>query len=57
MTSKSVARTLIALGVLILLGVILSTRGQLPRHEQNPAESGDRVVASMGTRLDHLARG
>ena len=50
MTSKPITRALIALGFLILLGVILSTRGQLPRHDQNPAESGNKVVASMGTR-------
>ena len=50
MTSKPIARTLIALGFLILLAVILSTRWQFPRHEQDPAESGNRIVASIGTR-------
>lgn len=50
MTSKPIARALIALGFLILLGVILTTRGQLPRHEQDPAKSGDRVVARIGSR-------
>ncbi|MGH7220076.1 MAG: thioredoxin domain-containing protein [Nitrospiraceae bacterium] len=50
MTSKPAARTLIALGFLILLAVILSTRWQFPRYEQDPAESGNRVVASIGTR-------
>lgn len=50
MTSKPITRALIALGFLILLGVILITRGQLPRNEQDPAKSGDRVVARIGTR-------
>ena len=50
MTSKPTARTLIALGFLILLAVILSTRWQFPRHEQDPVDSGNRVVASIGTR-------
>jgi hypothetical protein len=50
MTSKAIARALIALGYLILLGVILTTRGQLPRTEQDPAQSGDRVVARIGSR-------
>lgn len=50
MTSKPAARALIALGFLILLGVILTTPWQLPRHEQDPAESGNRVIASIGTR-------
>lgn len=30
--------------------MILRTRWRFPRHEQNPAESGNRVVASIGTR-------
>jgi len=50
MTSKPTARILIALGFLILLAVILSTRWQFPRHEQDSAESGNGVVASIGTR-------
>jgi len=50
MTSKPIARALIALGFLILLGVILTTREQLPRHDQDPAKSGDRVVARIGSR-------
>src|SRR5262245_57675066 len=50
MTSKPITRALIALGFLILLGVILTTRGQLPRHEQETAKSADRVVARIGTR-------
>ena len=50
MTAKPIARALIALGFLILLGVILTTQGQLPRNEQATAKSGDRVVARIGTR-------
>ena len=50
MTSKPTARTLIALSFLILLAVILSTCWPFPRHEQDPTESGNRVVASIGTR-------
>ena len=50
MTSKPITRALITLGFLILLGVILTTRGQLPRHEQETAKSADRVVARIGTR-------
>ena len=50
MTSKPTARILIALGFLILLAVILSTRWQFSRHEQDPADSGNRAVASIGTR-------
>ena len=50
MTSKPTARTLIVLSFLILLAVILSTRWPFPRHEQDPTESGNRVVASIGTR-------
>jgi protein-disulfide isomerase len=50
MTSKPTVRILIALGFLILFAMILSIRGQFPRHEQDPAESGNRVVASIGTR-------
>lgn len=49
MTSKLTARTLIAFGFLILLAVILNTRWQSPRHEQDPAKSGNEVVASIGT--------
>ncbi len=56
MTSKPITRALIALGFLILLGVILTTRGQLPRNEQDPVKSGDRVVARMGTRLITLGQ-
>jgi protein-disulfide isomerase len=50
MPSKSTVRALIALSFLILLAVILSTRWQFPRHEQDPAKSGNGVVASIGTR-------
>ncbi len=50
MTSKPTARILIALGFLILLAVILSTRWQFSRHEQDPDDSGNRAVASIGTR-------
>lgn len=50
MTSKPIARSLIVLGVLILLAVILSTRWQFPRHAQDPVDSGNTVVASIGTR-------
>jgi protein-disulfide isomerase len=50
MTSKPTARTLIALGFLILLAVILSTRWQFPRHKQDQVDSGNTVVASIGTR-------
>ena len=50
MSPKATSQTLIALGVLIVVGVILGTRWPFPRHEQHPAESGNRVVASIGTR-------
>ena len=50
MMSKLTARTLITLGFLILLAGILSTRWPFPRHAQDPAESGTRVIASIGTR-------
>ena len=42
-------RILTALGLLVLFAVFLGTRWQFPRHEQNPAESGNRVVATVGT--------
>ena len=50
MSSKATSQTLVVLGVLIVLGVILGTRWPFPRHEQDPAESGNRVIASIGTR-------
>lgn len=50
MASKPTAQTLIVLGFLILLAVLLGTHWSFPRHEQDPAESGNRVVASIGTR-------
>lgn len=51
MTSTSTARIVIVLSFLILLAVILGPRLQFPQHEQNTAESGNRIVASIGGRL------
>jgi len=44
------ARILAALGLVVLFAVFLGIRWQFPRHEQDTAESGNRVVASIGTR-------
>jgi len=43
-------RILTALGLAVLFAMILGIRWQLPWHEQDPAEPGNRVVASVGTR-------
>ena len=51
MTSKSAARIAIVLSFLILLAVILVPRLQFSQREQDTAESGNRIVASIGGRL------
>lgn len=43
-------RILTALGLVVLFAMIWGIRWQLPWHEQDPTESGTRVVASVGTR-------
>ena len=43
-------RILTALGLVVLFAMIWGIRWQLPWHEQDPIESGTRVVASVGTR-------
>ena len=43
-------RIVTALALLVLFAVFLGTRWQFPRHEQDPAESKNMVVASVGTR-------
>ena len=50
MISKPIAGALIALGCLILVGVILTRQGQIPWHDHHLANSGDRVVARIGSR-------
>ena len=50
MKSIPTIRSLTALGLVVLFAMILGIRWQLPWHGQNPAESGNRVVASVGTR-------
>ncbi|HKP01422.1 MAG TPA: SurA N-terminal domain-containing protein, partial [Nitrospiraceae bacterium] len=51
MTTEQTARTVIVLSFMVVLAVILSTRWQSAQPEQDSAESGDRIVASIGTRL------
>ena len=50
MKSIPTIRSLTALGLVVLFAMILGIRWQLPWREQNPDESGNRVVASVGTR-------
>lgn len=50
MNTIPTTRIVTALGLLVLFTVFLGIRWQFPRHEQDPAESGNRVVASVGTR-------
>ena len=50
MTTIPTTRILIALGFLVLFAGLYSIRWQFQRYEQNPATSGNRVVATVGTR-------
>lgn len=50
MNTIPTTRIVTALALLVLFTVFLGTLWQFTRHEQGPAESGNRVVASIGAR-------
>ena len=43
-------RVLTAIGLLVLLAIVLGTSWQLLRYEQSPSESGNKAVATIGSR-------
>ena len=50
MNTIPTTRILTAIGLLILLAMFFGTRWQFPQHQPELAESGNRTVASIGTR-------